>query len=367
MSLTFHSMQADVPQSLTTKSGTKNAQLFSDTAWVDLDDLQGWLCQRDLDHLLDPTISESPKRKPNPRSVRHTDGQIYTSFEFLARFPEEYLPLTNLTTYISELATGCKFGTSATKTKNKTATLGLLGDMAAIFDCMFITAYCNSIGNSTIAPNDTISRCFNNPAVGSSRHIYRSEYGNNGRSPQRFQLRLHAGYNDVPTPPSAASFSSSATFLPFTSVFGFPEFTRHLSLSYFALSAMGFRGNYAKMTSRPIGSPLPAIVAGRPKLGSNVHCRLPSSDSIAIYRISSRFLWFSTRPLAGVMMRFCELEHGWKYCAGFVSQLASATASYAHDDPVFDVYTSTHRQHEAASDLGLLLQRLYAYAYNMFQ
>ncbi|KAJ7226410.1 hypothetical protein C8J57DRAFT_1252652 [Mycena rebaudengoi] len=35
----------------------------------------------------------SPKHKPNPRSVRHTDGQIYTSFEFLARFPEEYLPL----------------------------------------------------------------------------------------------------------------------------------------------------------------------------------------------------------------------------------------------------------------------------------
>ncbi|KAJ7235406.1 hypothetical protein C8J57DRAFT_1248504 [Mycena rebaudengoi] len=94
MSLTFHSMQADVPQSFTTKSGTKNAQLFSDTAWVDLDDLQGWLCQGgDLGHLLDPTISKSPKRKPNPRSVRHTDGQIYTSFEFLARFPEDYLPL----------------------------------------------------------------------------------------------------------------------------------------------------------------------------------------------------------------------------------------------------------------------------------
>ncbi|KAJ7291907.1 hypothetical protein C8J57DRAFT_1492383 [Mycena rebaudengoi] len=37
---------------------TKNAQLFSDTPWVDLDDLQAWLCQRDLDHLLDPTISE---------------------------------------------------------------------------------------------------------------------------------------------------------------------------------------------------------------------------------------------------------------------------------------------------------------------
>ncbi|KAJ7101706.1 hypothetical protein C8R44DRAFT_887906 [Mycena epipterygia] len=38
------------------------------------------------------------------------------------------------------------------------------------FDCsMFITAFCNSIGTSTIAPNDTISRCFNNPAVGSAQ------------------------------------------------------------------------------------------------------------------------------------------------------------------------------------------------------
>jgi hypothetical protein len=52
-------MQADVPQSFTAKFRTKNTQLFSDTAWVDLDDLQGWLRQRgDLDHLLDPTISE---------------------------------------------------------------------------------------------------------------------------------------------------------------------------------------------------------------------------------------------------------------------------------------------------------------------
>ncbi|KAJ7221268.1 hypothetical protein GGX14DRAFT_388458 [Mycena pura] len=34
---------------------------------------------------------------------------------------------------------------------------------------MFIPAFCNSIGNSTIAPNDTISRCFNNPAVGFSQ------------------------------------------------------------------------------------------------------------------------------------------------------------------------------------------------------
>ncbi|KAJ7240034.1 hypothetical protein C8J57DRAFT_1562997 [Mycena rebaudengoi] len=93
--------------SFTAKFRAKNAQLFSDTAWVDLDDLQGWRRQQgDLDHLLDPTISERnfppvpsssgkkhPKCKPNPRSIRHTDGQIYTSFKFLARFPEEYLPL----------------------------------------------------------------------------------------------------------------------------------------------------------------------------------------------------------------------------------------------------------------------------------
>jgi hypothetical protein len=37
--LTFHSMQADVPQSFTAKFRIKKAQLFSDTAWVDLDDL----------------------------------------------------------------------------------------------------------------------------------------------------------------------------------------------------------------------------------------------------------------------------------------------------------------------------------------
>ncbi|KAJ7239883.1 hypothetical protein C8J57DRAFT_1245699 [Mycena rebaudengoi] len=41
--LTFHLMQADVPQLFTTNFRTKNAQLFSDTAWVDLDDLQAWL------------------------------------------------------------------------------------------------------------------------------------------------------------------------------------------------------------------------------------------------------------------------------------------------------------------------------------
>ncbi|KAJ7218473.1 hypothetical protein GGX14DRAFT_695696 [Mycena pura] len=35
----------------------------------------------------------STKRKQKPWSVRHTDDQIYTSFEFLARFPEEYRTL----------------------------------------------------------------------------------------------------------------------------------------------------------------------------------------------------------------------------------------------------------------------------------
>ncbi|KAJ7210833.1 hypothetical protein GGX14DRAFT_565428 [Mycena pura] len=45
--------------SFTANFRTKNAQLFSDTTWVDLDDLRAWLRQRgDLDHLLDPTISE---------------------------------------------------------------------------------------------------------------------------------------------------------------------------------------------------------------------------------------------------------------------------------------------------------------------
>ncbi|KAJ7277135.1 hypothetical protein C8J57DRAFT_1222887 [Mycena rebaudengoi] len=57
--LTFHLMQADVPQSFTANFKTKNVQLFSDTAWVDLDDLQAWLRPRgDLDYFLDPTISE---------------------------------------------------------------------------------------------------------------------------------------------------------------------------------------------------------------------------------------------------------------------------------------------------------------------
>jgi hypothetical protein len=57
--LTFNSMQADFPESFTANFRTENAQLFSDAAWVVLDDLQAWLRQQgDLDHLLDPTISE---------------------------------------------------------------------------------------------------------------------------------------------------------------------------------------------------------------------------------------------------------------------------------------------------------------------
>ncbi|KAJ6613715.1 hypothetical protein B0H10DRAFT_2436309 [Mycena sp. CBHHK59/15] len=63
--------------SFTTNFRTKNAQLFSNTAWVDLDDLQAWLRQRgDLDHLLDPTISErnSPPVGLDPRSLYGMDG-----------------------------------------------------------------------------------------------------------------------------------------------------------------------------------------------------------------------------------------------------------------------------------------------------
>ncbi|KAJ6555253.1 hypothetical protein B0H10DRAFT_2201689 [Mycena sp. CBHHK59/15] len=35
----------------------------------------------------------SSKRKSKPWGVRHTDDQFYTSFEFLAKFPEEYLEM----------------------------------------------------------------------------------------------------------------------------------------------------------------------------------------------------------------------------------------------------------------------------------
>jgi hypothetical protein len=53
-------MQADVWQSFPTNFRIKHLQLFSDTAWVNLDDLKEWLRQReDLNHLLDPTISET--------------------------------------------------------------------------------------------------------------------------------------------------------------------------------------------------------------------------------------------------------------------------------------------------------------------
>ncbi|KAJ7766537.1 hypothetical protein DFH07DRAFT_769799 [Mycena maculata] len=36
------------------------------------------------------SVKKCGKRKAKPWSVRHTDDKIYTSFEFLARFPEEY-------------------------------------------------------------------------------------------------------------------------------------------------------------------------------------------------------------------------------------------------------------------------------------
>ncbi len=32
----------------------------------------------------------SSKRKSKPWGVRHTDNQFYTSFDFLAKFPDEY-------------------------------------------------------------------------------------------------------------------------------------------------------------------------------------------------------------------------------------------------------------------------------------
>ncbi|KAJ6617263.1 hypothetical protein B0H10DRAFT_1948500 [Mycena sp. CBHHK59/15] len=74
--LTFRSMQADVPQSFTTNFRTKNAKLFSDTTWVDLDDLQAWLRQcGDLDHLLDPTSERNfPLVGLDPRSLYGMDG-----------------------------------------------------------------------------------------------------------------------------------------------------------------------------------------------------------------------------------------------------------------------------------------------------
>ncbi|KAJ7208667.1 hypothetical protein GGX14DRAFT_395817 [Mycena pura] len=83
---TFHSTPADVSQSFTANFRTKNAQLFFDTAWVDLDDLRAWLRQRgDLDHLRDPTISErnfSPVGL-DPRSLYGIDGTFGdTTFDF---------------------------------------------------------------------------------------------------------------------------------------------------------------------------------------------------------------------------------------------------------------------------------------------
>ncbi|KAJ7034851.1 hypothetical protein C8F04DRAFT_1182853 [Mycena alexandri] len=39
------------------------------------------------------SVKKRGKRKTKPWSVRHTDDKIYTSFEFLAKFPEEYREL----------------------------------------------------------------------------------------------------------------------------------------------------------------------------------------------------------------------------------------------------------------------------------
>ncbi|KAJ7899190.1 hypothetical protein B0H14DRAFT_3424023 [Mycena olivaceomarginata] len=49
--------------SFSTNFRAKHPQLFSDTAWVDIEDLKKWLRQRaDLNHLLEPTISEMAVR-----------------------------------------------------------------------------------------------------------------------------------------------------------------------------------------------------------------------------------------------------------------------------------------------------------------
>ncbi|KAJ6572966.1 hypothetical protein B0H10DRAFT_2444240 [Mycena sp. CBHHK59/15] len=77
--LMFHLMHSDVLQSFTTNFRTKNAQLFSGTSWVDLDDLQAWLRQRgDMDHLLD--IPASNSNFPfDPRSMYGTEGSVENS------------------------------------------------------------------------------------------------------------------------------------------------------------------------------------------------------------------------------------------------------------------------------------------------
>lgn len=49
----FHLMHSDVPQSFTANFRMRNAQLFSGTSWVDLDDLLAWLRQRGDMDLLD--------------------------------------------------------------------------------------------------------------------------------------------------------------------------------------------------------------------------------------------------------------------------------------------------------------------------
>ncbi|KAJ6622395.1 hypothetical protein B0H10DRAFT_2013793 [Mycena sp. CBHHK59/15] len=66
-------------ESFPTNFRTKHPQLFSDTAWVDLDDLKEWLGHReDLNHLLYPTISETnvPPIVVDPRSSSGMDGNF---------------------------------------------------------------------------------------------------------------------------------------------------------------------------------------------------------------------------------------------------------------------------------------------------
>ncbi|KAF8136032.1 hypothetical protein K438DRAFT_1786576 [Mycena galopus ATCC 62051] len=126
-------------ESFTRNFRARNQELFLDTHWVDLDDLKSWLHTKHLSsYLLEDENSESigielqflnhsrkwaaftlhseappsrimltessgvpviipesgrrTRRKLKPWSVMH-DNQTYTSFEFLAQFPDEYRAL----------------------------------------------------------------------------------------------------------------------------------------------------------------------------------------------------------------------------------------------------------------------------------
>ncbi|KAJ6615325.1 hypothetical protein B0H10DRAFT_2220522 [Mycena sp. CBHHK59/15] len=76
----YFSVSAGSALSFTANFRTKNAQLFSDTSWVDLDDLRAWIRGRgDLDHLLDPPVSESnfpPVVGLGPDSLYGMDGSV---------------------------------------------------------------------------------------------------------------------------------------------------------------------------------------------------------------------------------------------------------------------------------------------------